>query len=159
MKTFLRKVATYAAAAGLFYGGVWVVDRAISPAQAQVLPSGPQALGDVNSFVRGLNGAPDYLGRLTSGGLKITNGMLGTPFTTARGNLLLVQCDATAHILPVSTSTGAVTTTTGVKIRTTDNFYVTMPPWMSTPYIGMIPDSGSANCDVWRMRAGTTWTP
>lgn len=146
MKTFrsiaLGMVALYVAFA--------LVSKVFVPSTANAQYVG--TTNDVNAFVRTLNGYPSYLGRLTSAGTSIRNDILGTPFTTAKGYLLLAQCDAAAHVNAVA-SAGTVTTTNAPKVRTTDNFYVTLTS--SQPYVAMIPDSGSANCDVWKMIPGT----
>lgn len=119
---------------------------------------------DTERTLKALNGSPKYRGTLYS---YSANGHVTTNATTDAGNftinsgaLVLVQCDATAYALPaltdggVRSSVGAVSVvsvseTTGVKIRSTDNFYMLLRN--DENGVGMDCASGTCICGIWEV--------
>lgn len=94
---------------------------------------------DVSGSIKALNGQPTYLGVIAATTSK-TNASTAVPFTIIGGSLLLIQCDASAHVLAAST----VTTATGVKVAADEKFYLLLKKAQTT--VAVI---DAANCSFW----------
>lgn len=100
-----------------------------------------------------LNGSPSYLGTIDATTTSKTNHQATTPFNNTgdglSGKVLLIQSNSDVFLLPVSTNTGTVTTTTGVKIRADERVMLTMTQRHN--WLAVICASGTANVRIWEM--------
>lgn len=86
---------------------------------------------------------------VTSTGTSATNGTsFATTFAIPDGTSVagVIQCDAAAYYLAVTSSAGAVTSSTGLKVAADEKWPITISS--SHPYIAVISVSGTANCKV-----------
>lgn len=113
------------------------------------LPAAARADG-LLQFTMSLNGTPRYLGTIAASTTK-NNHDTAAPFNnTGSGlanKLLLIQCDAAAHILPGTTNATTVTTSNGVKLAADERVVVRMEEGY-----GWLAAVGAANCKVWELR-------
>ncbi len=92
-------------------------------------------------------------GTITSTGTSVTNASTAVPFVVAGWGVstrLSLQCDATAYVKTVTTSTGTVSASTaatmGVRLSTDQYFDIDLtggPRW-----IAVISSAGTVNCRV-----------
>lgn len=105
-----------------------------------------------------LYGAPKYLGVIDYTGTSKTNHEATTPFSNTGdalcGKTLLVHATTAAHVLPVSTNTGTVTTATGVPMLPSDKAIITMMASTSGTecWLAVIRSTASGNLSVWELR-------
>lgn len=86
---------------------------------------------------------------IQSTGTSATNGTsFATTFGIPAGSSLpaLIQCDAAAYYLAVSSSSGAVTSSTGTKVSADVAWPITID--YAYPFIAVISVSGTVNCKV-----------
>lgn len=108
-------------------------------------------------------GEYQLLGTLVSAGTSVTNRSTGTPFVIPRPSKLTIVCDVAVRVLTDAASTANSGATKGVPVAAGTLFPTSAGDTgtvsvsvsgVRSALIAMIPQTGSANCDVWR-RAGT----
>jgi len=97
-------------------------------------------------------GSPSLLGTIVATTTK-NNYDTATPFNNSgdglKGKVLLIQPDAACYILPVTSSTGTVTTSNGVKLAADEK--VTIHMGQRFPGLACLSVSGTTNCKVWEL--------
>lgn len=103
-------------------------------------------------------GMPVYLGSYNVTTTSKTNGQVGTTFNTSgdglAGKTLLLITDADVRILPVTSSTGVVTTTrdaAGFGVLVSAGSRVTLRMGPAATHLAIIHASSTANVDVWEL--------
>lgn len=116
----------------------------------------------VSEAIIRLSGSPRYLGTIDFTATSKTNAEATTAFNTAAprlgGKVLLIQPDQDCYILPVSTSTGTVTSTNGVKLTSGERVQITMDDIDPTSisgeayqWLACLRVSASGNLKVWEL--------
>lgn len=93
-----------------------------------------------------------YIGTLVSSGGSVNNTTTATPFALSVAGAYSLQCDATVYVTVGSASTVTATSAQGVKLAA-DQLY-DLDIAVAGYAIAMVPDSGSANCKVFRSLGG-----
>lgn len=109
------------------------------------------------------SGYPVFLGTIDFTGTSKTNAQATTPFSATfpglAGKALLLQTDQDVYVLPVTTSTGTVTSSNGVKLSAGERVTITMPDRDQRDISGDAPDflaalqvSAGGNLKVWELK-------
>ncbi len=111
-------------------------------------------LGDEVKLLQAINGAPTYLGTITTTSAAAKNNSdTSSAFNTAapllKGKVLLLQASGTCYILPVSSASGAVTSATGIKLAQDERVQLTMDN--TRGYLSVIRDSSDVSVKVWEL--------
>ena len=108
------------------------------------------------------SGTPVYLGTIDFTATSKTNAQATTPFNAALpgllGKILMLQPSQDVYILPVDTSTRAITSSNGILLYAGERVTVTMmdmditdEPGENTPWLAAIRSSADGNLKVWEL--------
>lgn len=131
----MKRIALVALAALLFMPAV--------PSDA----AGLRTAGETD-LIRGLNGSPVYLGRI-SATTSAKNNADTTAFTIPAGSLLLIIPSAAVKVLGDANATEDITTTNGVPLAASEKFYLLLRS--DQAFLQAITASGTSDVDVWRL--------
>jgi hypothetical protein len=105
-------------------------------------------------------GAPTFLGVIDYTGTSTTNHQASTPFNNTGsalcGMVLLLQPSTDMYVLPVTTTTGTVTSANGVTLFANERVVLTMTDYFVTNatecWLAALRVTSSGNLRVWRLR-------
>lgn len=113
-----------------------------------------QRIRDFPTLYQTLNGSPSFLGVIAGTSSSVNNHTTGTAFRNTgealTGKTLLLQSDATCHILPGTTNAAAATVANGVKLAADERVILTMT--REEGWLAAIAPSTTCNVRVWELR-------